>query len=328
VTGRFAIYAAPGTGSADPAAALLRERAEQWLGRSVAADPVMPGVPAGWTRAEVDAMTVSARRYGFHGTLKAPFRLAPGRTPEELDAALAQFAAARHRVLIPRLRVGRLGGFFALVPEAEVTLGAAEVQVVKESGVEAEAKMGEAAVEAKAEVAAGAEVGGAEESGVAVEAMVTADAEAAGLYALADEVVTAFDGFRAPPTEAELARRDPASLTPRQRELLEAWGYPYVLDEFRFHLTVTDRIPAGRQAAVERALNGWFAASLGATVPVDALALFTEAEPGAPFTLRAVHPLRPYPRVPTTRVPTTRVPTTRVPTTRVPTHAADSEGAR
>jgi hypothetical protein len=233
VTGRFAIYAAPGAGSADPAAALLRERAEQWLGRSVAGDPVTPGVPAGSTREAVDAITVSARRYGVHGTLKAPFRLAPGRTPEELDAALAQFAKARERVLVPRLRVARMGAFFALIPGAE----------------------------------------------------------AAELYALADAVVTAFDGFRDPSTEAEFARRDPVSLTPRQRELLEAWGYPYVLDEFRFHLTVTDRIPPERQPAVERTLNGWFAGSLGATVPVDALALFTEAEPGAPFTLQAVHPL-------------------------------------
>jgi hypothetical protein len=235
VTGRFAIYAAPGAGSADAAAALLRARAEQWLGRGVAADPVTPGVPDGWTREAVDAMTVSARRYGFHGTLKAPFHLADGRTPEELDAALAQFAKARERVMVPRLRIARLDGFFALIPGAE----------------------------------------------------------AAELYALADEVVTAFDRFRAPPTEAELARRDPAALTPRQGELLKAWGYPYVLDEFRFHLTVTDRIPAERQSAVEAALNDWFAASLGATVPVDALALFTEAEPGAPFTVRAVHPLRP-----------------------------------
>jgi len=264
VTGRYAIYAAPGTGSADAAAALLRERAEQWLGRSAGGDPVTPGAPAGWTREAVDAITVSARRYGFHGTLKAPFRLAPGRSPEELDTALAQFAG-RHRVLIPRLRVTRLGGFFALIP-------------------------------------------GVEKAGVGEAAVGEATAEAAELYALADEVVTAFDGFRARPTEAELARRDPAALTPRQRELLEAWGYPYALDEFRFYLTVTDRIPAAQQSAVERTLNGWFAASLGATVPVDALALFTEAEPGAPFTLRAVHPLRPYPRV--------------------PTDATDSEGAR
>jgi hypothetical protein len=254
VTGRFAIYAAPGAGSADAAAALLRERAEQWIGRSVTGEPVTPGVPGGWTREAVDAMTISARRYGFHATLKAPFRLAQGRTPEELNGALAQFAAVRERVLVPRLRVARLGGFFALIPGAE----------------------------------------------------------AAELYALADEVVTAFDGFRAPPTEAELARRDPASLTPRQCELLKAWGYPYVLDEFRFHLTVTDRIPAAQQPAVERTLSNWFSASLGATVPVDALALFTEAEPGAPFTLQAVHPLH-------SGVPTHA-------TDRA--HATDSEGAR
>jgi Protein of unknown function (DUF1045) len=277
VTGRFAIYAAPGTGSADAgtgtgsanagpgsaAAALLREQAEQWLGRSVSGDPVRPGVPAGWTREAVDAITVSARRYGFHATLKAPFRLARGRTPEELDAALARFAAERERVLVPALRVARLGGFFALIP------GAA----------------------------------------------------AAGLYALADEVVTAFDGFRARPTEAELARRDPASLTPRQRELLNAWGYPYVLDEFRFHLTVTDRIPADRQSAVERAVSSWFSASLGAAVAVDALALFTEPEPGAPFALQAVHPLR-------TGVPIHATDSEATDSEATDSEATDSEGAR
>ncbi len=235
MTGRFAIYAAPGSGPDDPAGTLLRESAERWLGRSVTGDPVEPGVPDGWTRAAIDAITVSARRYGFHGTLKAPFRLAAGRTAEELDAALTRFAAARERALVPRLRLARLGGFFALVPGAE----------------------------------------------------------AAELYALADEVVTAFDGFRAPPTEAEITRRHPESLTPRQRELLKAWGYPYVLDEFRFHLTVTDSIPQPRRAAVEATLTDWFAASVGATVPVDALALFTEAEPGAPSMLRSVYPLRP-----------------------------------
>jgi hypothetical protein len=272
MTGRFAIYAVPGigpvgtgladirlagtrlagtrsagtgsvstgsvsTGSADAVGALLLEKAEQWLGRSASGRPVTPGVPAGWTREAIDAMTVSARRYGFHATLKAPFRLAQGRTPEELDAALARFAAGRERVLVPRLRLARLGGFFALIPGAE----------------------------------------------------------AAELHALADEAVTGFDGFRAPATEAEIARRHPASLTPRQRELLAAWGYPYVLDEFRFHLTLTDRIPDGQQTEVERTLSDWFASSLGATVPIDALALFTEAEPGAPSELAAVHPLQPVP---------------------------------
>jgi putative phosphonate metabolism protein len=240
MTGRFAIYAVPGTGPADAAGALLRAKAEQWLGRGAWGDPRAAGVPAGWTREAVDAITASARRYGFHATLKAPFHLAEGCTPGQLDAALARFAAARSRVVVPHLRLARLGSFFALV-----------------SGT-----------------------------------------DAAELHALADEVVTGFDDFRAPATEAELARRDPASLTPRQRELLKAWGYPYVLDEFRFHLTLTDRIPAGQQPEVERVLSEWFTASIGSTVPIDALALFTEPEPGAPFALQAVCPLQPVPPSP------------------------------
>jgi hypothetical protein len=232
---RFAIYAVPGAGLADAAGAALCRRAEQWLGRSASGHPVTPGVPDGWTRAELDAITASARRYGFHATLKAPFGLAEGRTPQELDAALDQFAASHVGALIPRLSLACLSGFYALVPGAE----------------------------------------------------------AAGLHALTDEVVTEFDAFRAPATEAEVARRRPESLTPRQRELLKAWGYPYVLDEFFFHLTLTDRIPPERQPAVERTLSSWFAACLGVSVPVNALALFTEAEPGAPFALHAVYRLQP-----------------------------------
>ena len=235
--GRFAIYAAPGVGSADMVSVLLRETAERWLGRSASGDPVTPGVPVGWTRAAVDAMTASARRYGFHATLKPPFRLAEGRTPEELDAAVARFAAATAAAPIPQLSLACIDGFFALVPGTQ----------------------------------------------------------APGLHALADEVVTGFDGFRAPATGAELARRNAASLTPRQRELLQIWGYPYVLDEFRFHLTLTDRLPGGQHAEAERALSDWFAALLGATVPVEALALFREDEPGDPFVLHTIHHLQPAP---------------------------------
>jgi len=252
MSGRYAIYAAPGVRSVDPVAVLLGQKAERWLGRSVAAHPVDPGVPAGWTRAAVDAITVDARRYGFHATLKAPFRLAEGRTPEELDAAVARFAAGTAAVVVPRLTLARLGGFFALVPGTQ----------------------------------------------------------APALHALADDVVTAFDDFRAPATEAELARRSQAPLTPRQRELLGTWGYPYVLDEFGFHLTLTDRIPRERRPTVERVLTDWFAELLEADVPVDALGVFTEAEPGAPFELSAVHRLQPAPARPRAAEP------------------ADSEGVR
>jgi hypothetical protein len=237
VTRRFAIYAVPGTGSAETVGRRLRERAEQWLGRGVPGDLVTAGVPDGWTRSAVDAMTVGARRYGFHATLKAPFRLAEDRTPEELDAAVARFAARSRGALIPQLSLACLDSFFALVPGAP----------------------------------------------------------APQLLTLAGEVVRGFDDFRAPATATELARRNPASLTPRQRELLMAWGYPYVLDEFRFHLTLTDRIPPGERLAVMRALTDWFADWLGATVPVDAIALFREDEPGAAFAVHTMHQLQPPP---------------------------------
>lgn len=52
-------------------------------------------------------------------------------------------------------------------------------------------------------------------------------------------IVSFLDPFRAPLTEQEIARRNPARLTLRQRELLDRWGYPYVMEEFRFHITLT-----------------------------------------------------------------------------------------
>ena len=64
----------------------------------------------------------------------------------------------------------------------------------------------------------------------------------AELADLAAAAVEALDPFRAPPTEAELARRRKARLTERQEALLMQWGYPYVMEEFRFHMTLTGRL--------------------------------------------------------------------------------------
>lgn len=65
------------------------------------------------------------------------------------------------------------------------------------------------------------------------------ETDSPALAALASDCVRAFDSFRAPPSEAELARRRAKSLTQRQEDNLAAWGYPYVMDDFRFHLTLT-----------------------------------------------------------------------------------------
>ncbi|MEP2716075.1 DUF1045 domain-containing protein [Pseudophaeobacter sp.] len=67
--------------------------------------------------------------------------------------------------------------------------------------------------------------------------------------------VQGLDRFRAPASEAELAKRRAAGLTPAQEANLTTWGYPYVLDQFRFHLTLTGKLPKADLPAVEAALN-------------------------------------------------------------------------
>lgn len=75
------------------------------------------------------------------------------------------------------------------------------------------------------------------------------------INALAAACVTELDHLRAPLTEAEIARRNPDKLSNRQRELLDEWGYPYVLEEFRFHVTVSGSLPKDQQDAVYDAIS-------------------------------------------------------------------------
>ncbi|AOK28797.1 MULTISPECIES: DUF1045 domain-containing protein [Burkholderia] len=106
----------------------------------------------------------------------------------------------------------------------------------------------------------------------------------AKLRALAASALHAFAPLRRPPSDAEREKRRAAPLSARQRALLDAWGYPYVFDEYRFHMTLSDSLadPAERDALID-----WWraaAAPLG-PLPVDHAALFVEPEPGAPFVL-------------------------------------------
>ncbi len=115
--------------------------------------------------------------------------------------------------------------------------------------------------------------------------------KSAELQAFCDACVSALDRHRAPPTEAEIARRNPARMTPRQREHLDRWGYHYVFDEWWFHVTLSRRRSAEERAIVQSAL----AAHLG-DVPalprrVTELCLFTQAGPGAPFLIAERLPL-------------------------------------
>ncbi|WP_308917285.1 DUF1045 domain-containing protein, partial [Jannaschia sp. LMIT008] len=89
--------------------------------------------------------------------------------------------------------------------------------------------------------------------------------------------VEGLDGFRAPAPPEEVARRRAPELTDAQEALLTRWGYPYVLDEFRFHVTLSGR--KDEPAPVARAARAYFGA-LPAPFALDALALCEETPEG------------------------------------------------
>jgi putative phosphonate metabolism protein len=178
---RYAVYFTPEPGP-------LADFGAAWLGWDSATGSARTHPPVKDLPAPVADLTARPRKYGFHGTIKPPFRLAPSADAAGLAAALHAFCARHAPVTLDGLRLARIGGFVALVPEGP----------------------------------------------------------ADGLVRLAAAAVEALDGFRARPTEAEIARRNPPRLTPRQRTLLERWGYPYTHDEFRFHMTLTG--PLGARA--------------------------------------------------------------------------------
>jgi putative phosphonate metabolism protein len=103
------------------------------------------------------------------------------------------------------------------------------------------------------------------------------------LLRLAADCVGAFDGFRAPLTPADRARRKPDMLTPRQRDHLDRWGYPYVMDEFRFHMTLTGRIGAVVRGPVLEMLQDRFASIELERLAIDRIALFRQDAAGSRF---------------------------------------------
>ncbi|HYD04989.1 MAG TPA: DUF1045 domain-containing protein [Reyranella sp.] len=108
------------------------------------------------------------------------------------------------------------------------------------------------------------------------------------LQDLADRCVIEFDEFRRPADEAELARRRKNGLTPRQDELLLRWGYPYVLEEWRFHLTLTGRLAdEAERTAVMNALRQRFRSLIDRPLPVRDLCIFRQSAPERPFTVLA-----------------------------------------
>ena len=175
-------------------------------------------------------LTREPRRYGFHATLKAPFRLAAERTEAQLISEFVEFS--RTIAMAPTIEpaICPLHYFVAITP-ANVC---------------------------------------------------------AGLDGLAASCVKHFDGFTAPLTRADHGRRLAPHLTTRQIGHVERWGYPYVFEDFRFHMTLTGALSGDCQKPILAYLRHALACSHGdGPISVNRLALLRQDNPGARFVVLA-----------------------------------------
>lgn len=112
-------------------------------------------------------------------------------------------------------------------------------------------------------------------------------APSAELQALSDVVVATLDPFRAPLSAAELEKRRRHGLSAGEEAMLARWGYPYVFQLWRFHLTLSRRLTEAEAGALKPVAESSFAAALETPRPCRSLALFTQAVPGSAFRLAA-----------------------------------------
>ena len=225
---RYAIYYAPPRDSA------LGEFGDTWLGRCGNGRTRPRTCLPCLDRDELDTATRGPSRYGFHGTLKAPFRLREGVSETDLMQGAVDFARSHAPVHAPPLELTAIGSFLALAPRGE----------------------------------------------------------APDLERLAACCVLFFDIYRRPPDGAELERRRAQGLTDRQEELLLRFGYPFVLEEFRFHLTLTGQVrdQALRDRLLE-ALTPLVRPFERVPLEINDICVFQQAEPESRFRLVRRFPL-------------------------------------
>ena len=205
-----------------------------WLDRGVngraAGHPELPSAitPARWRE-----VTESARRYGFHATLKPPFRLAAAYTPDDLVQSLSALAARQKALQCSPLTLSQLGSFLALVLSEPCP----------------------------------------------------------SLEELAADCVRDLDCFREPLSDEELALRTNDSLNDRELMHLKRWGYPYVLDTWKFHMTLTCSLPEEPRRMFYQHLREYCAPAYESPLSVASICQLEEPGPGLPFRLVRRFPL-------------------------------------
>jgi putative phosphonate metabolism protein len=107
----------------------------------------------------------------------------------------------------------------------------------------------------------------------------------AELIRFAADCVRVFDDVRAPLTAEDRRRRNPSMLTARQLAHLDRWGYPYVMEDFRFHMTLTGRLAAERRDAIMAMLQERFALLDLGSLSIDRIALFRQDDADSRFRI-------------------------------------------
>lgn len=184
---RYAIFHTP--------AGALAEWGEHWLGWSSARGCRMPH--ADFNGLDVGKITAKPRKYGVHGTLKAPFHLRDDLDVDQLKQAAADFASRTAAFNIGDVKLRFQNGFVALRPVTRTE----------------------------------------------------------PLHRFATSVVKDFDSFRAQLSDADIARRRRSSLNNRQDKQMLEWGYPYIFDDFHFHITLSGSVASATATKIITALT-------------------------------------------------------------------------
>ncbi len=221
MTGRFHRYAIYFSPRVDEP---LAEFGRRWFGFDTETRAPVPQerrwpVPTGLLR--------TPARYGFHATLKAPFRLRRGRDERELFEAVqglaGEWAPQRLGLLTPR----ELGSFLTLqqsLPNPKVD-------------------------------------------------------------ELAFACVRDLDPFRQPLTEEEQDRIFGKGITRQQKANVFTWGYPYVGDDYVFHMTLTSILAPHEIAPWKTKVLEWGMEYLSEPVMLRDLCVFAQASAEEPFQL-------------------------------------------
>jgi len=104
---------------------------------------------------------------------------------------------------------------------------------------------------------------------------------------LAARCVLFFDRYRAPLSAYDLRRRNSGKLSEQQRRNLDRWGYPYVFDDFRFHMTLTGRLAPEDRPRFHEALVNAFRPIADASHHIEAVSLMRQRDPDSEFEVIA-----------------------------------------